>query len=104
MINDKKLDTKDICAIIKTCRNCCVKSFKLDGMSIEFDVVESIEQHSFKELMGDPIESLKQEVEVNEKIQNTNHIMDLEELMISDPIAYEKAVLDGDMSQETKEE
>lgn len=99
-MNKKDLDSKEICAIIKTCRDCNVREFALGDMWFKMSATHE-EQEFLQASRGNPIEALQTESEVKQDIVKKSEILDLEELMFTDPELYEKTIIEGDIKDES---
>ena len=80
---------KDISVIIKACKSSGVKSLNYNGLDLSFDILgDAPEVITMLASDSQKIENNHQEIEEDESQELRD--LELQNLMISDPVAYEK--------------
>jgi hypothetical protein len=97
-------NAKDICSIIKACKDSGVKHLSLGELSIKFDASErglpvDISPHS---VANSNVEPPKQIITPMDREQE--RILEETRLMIEDPMGYEQRIMDGDIDIEVARE
>ena len=87
MTDLNKFTAKEISTILRSCKESGVTNFKCGGLELSFEPAV-VESHVVEEVYEDP----RQDQAVHQEIEDDDDLraLDLQNLMISDPIAYEK--------------
>lgn len=93
----------DIISIIRTCEKFKVKRFRLDGLEIDFTKDEAFSVQESQAVgvatdFGPLTKSGKMSIEKDQtSLIDPGFEAELDQLMVTDPAAYEQAVIDGAM-------
>ena len=102
ILMDKKvlLSAKDICSIIEACKGSGVSKLTYQGLTLAFGV-EVVNQHfptSLDEIQTKSLEQKSKQIEeeVRQEAKDLAIELELDNLRLLDPLAYEKFVVEGD--------
>lgn len=87
----QEFTAKDISLIVKSCKDSGVSSLEVGGLKLSFEGehTESLDEHISQELIipeGNQTQLLEKNIEEDADLRE----LELQNLMISDPMAYEK--------------
>jgi len=96
--NKINLSTKQICAIIKLCNKAGVSSLSYEGLNITLHRNESNEKAPISQAVGQtvPLPINTQSERITKDELNAKDI-ELEELYLTDPLAYEEMLIRGEL-------
>lgn len=95
------LTSTDICKIIRECKKASVKSLKYAGLDVEM-TQQTTEDHSTWAIVEPTKLATETKIDDNDNAEDhqldlEDHILDdLEHLKLTDPLEYEKLILDGE--------
>lgn len=98
-IKSIELTEKDLAELIKTCFEYDIKAFKYGNLILEFqsDPADNIAEDQVREI---PVVE-RTDIEADQLKQKSDDVEDtLVDLMITDPAAYEKACMEGEITDE----